>query len=275
MDHQQENVPVANEEDEVRWTDDCIRWTEEEIKNNKNDDDDDDDGAVDIFKADPYDIFSFRFVRPNDTDEESLAFIDIELRGYKADSDEIWQSTGLTLWKASEHLCHYMVKHYATLLQVDSPRILELGAGLGLVGIVAHHMAPDSTVCLTDGDTDALVHLRQNVERNTENTDFVSCHQLLWGHETAAKFLEKQTGKAFDVILASDILYAKCVVEPLWETVRMVLSRPNGVFVMAFATRKVAVTIDDFIKAADGFTYKCVDSKEGVFVYEFRWNSEE
>jgi hypothetical protein len=64
------------------------------------------------------------------------------------------------------------------------------------------------------------------------------------------------------------------VIDPLWETIRALLDQQNGVFVMAFATRKVKVTIHDFINAAnEDFLHKCVNrnEEEGVFVYEFTW----
>lgn len=263
----------TSSEEETQWTDDQIRWTEKENKTYARDDDES-DGVVDIFRQDPKDSFSFSF--PLSSEKET---IDIELEGYTAESDEIWQSTGLTLWKASEHLCHYLLKHQQEYFpsSEEPQRVLELGAGLGLVGILVHLMVTNATVCLTDGDTNALKYLRDNVQRNT-TSDNISCHQLLWGHESATLFLEKGSGEKFDVIMASDILYAECVVKPLWETVRVVLSRPNGVFVMAFAKRKVKVTIDNFIRAAqDDFTHKCVeqDEEKQVFVYEFRWKDGE
>lgn len=264
MDREQQTKSAAVEK-ETPWTDDSIRWTKEELQNHQDKQEHDEQVAADIFRdANPMDTFCFSL--PNG--------LSIEIKGYKSDSDEIWTSTGLTLWKASEHLCRYLVTHSERLLLREDLQILELGAGLGLVGIVASHLAvQNSTVCLTDGDTNALKHVRANAEQNSPpNNTTVSCHQLLWGHDTATSFQEKH-GERFDLILASDILYASCVIEPLWQTVRALLTR-EGVFVMAFATRKVKVTIHDFIAAAkEHFVHKCVDQndEEGVFVYEFTW----
>ena len=72
-------------------------------------------------------------------------------------------------------------------------------------------MTTGSMVCITDGDTEALVHLRGNVERNkpeisTSEESTVSCHQLIWGRETSTSFLEQYArGQAYDVLIASDI----------------------------------------------------------------------
>jgi hypothetical protein len=134
---------------ETRWTDAQIRWPDEEIDNSNNNDDDDSEnyGApIDPFQdPDPFDTFSFRFPHPshssssssttssitaageevddNNKNNNSNAFIDIALRGYKAESDQIWQSTGLTLWRAAEHLCDYLVNHVELL---QNKRILEV-----------------------------------------------------------------------------------------------------------------------------------------------------
>ena len=79
------------------------------------------------------------------------------------------QATRVTIWKAAETLGHYLSKHSITLILNRS--VLELGVGLGLCGILAHRLGA-SRVCLTDGDSDALPLLKENLERNgpTEGT---------------------------------------------------------------------------------------------------------
>lgn len=136
-----------------------------------------------------------------------------------------------------------------------------------------------STICITDGDTQALVHIRENIKMNhnghDENTNSsCSCHQLIWGKETSGKFLKHVAkGKSYDIIIASDIIYAECIIEPLWETVNTLLSRPDGLFVMAFARRKVPISIDFVLESAtkNGFYYEMAqeDKEEGIWVYKF------
>jgi len=157
---------------------------------------------------------------------------------------------------------------------------------LGLNGILAHRIAcgSNSTVCVTDGDTNALAQLRENVQRNINNkscrssSEEISCHQLIWGRDTARTFLEQQqNGQHFDVVLASDIIYAQCIIEPLWETVQTLLSssNKNAVFVLAFARRNVPVTIENVLSSADqaGFSHECAwnDDEKGIYIYLFRW----
>jgi hypothetical protein len=37
--------------------------------------------------------------------------INVRLDGYKADADQVWQSTGLTLWSAAWELSRYLLHH--------------------------------------------------------------------------------------------------------------------------------------------------------------------
>jgi hypothetical protein len=63
-----------------------------------------------------------------------------------------------------------------------------------------------SFVYLTDGDTDALIQLRHNVEIN-RRSDRIACQQLLWGTAPAVAFVQKHG--YMDLILASDIVYVR------------------------------------------------------------------
>lgn len=160
-------------------------------------------------------------------------------------------------------------------------------------------MTTNSVICVTDGDTKALACLRENADRNrsrkkrtTSGTGekkpggrgTLSCHQLIWGKETAARFLNnrhddaQEQGRAFDVIIASDIVYAECIVGPLWETVQTLLNRNGGIFIMVFARRKVPVSIDCVLESATkaGFEYSGGEdeSEPGICTYTFRWKED-
>lgn len=322
-------------EEEVEWTDSQIRWEEDGTPPRRNekheDDDEEEDEALgsDLFAPDPRKTFSFEFSRPvknknsyHEHKKSSLPpTISITLQGYAYESDQTWSSTGMTLWRASEYLCHYLVRHWDTLLPPSNNNIdnnhqsqgrqrrrhvLELGAGLGLCGLVAHHLAAGdddnvaqddesssltstTSVYVTDGDKDVLVKLRENVALNQTNKPMdgasssskISCHQLLWGHDTANKFLHNVVAdqQKFHLIVAADVVYVKSVVQPLWETVQTLLDTDDehAKFILAFARRRVDVTVDDVLWAAQeaGFVYERKSSEEdlenGLFLYTFRW----
>ncbi|KAG7341688.1 methyltransferase [Nitzschia inconspicua] len=137
-------------------------------------------------------------------------------------------STGLAVWGGSELMAGYLVQNPNL---VKAKRVLELGAGTGLCGIVAHRLGA-STVAVSDGDVDVLQNLRFNVQWNEmSETDHaklpaanIFCPQLIWG-----KNLD-QFAESFglqDVILASDCVYMVPSLEPLWQTVDRLLVRKN------------------------------------------------
>lgn len=152
-------------------------------------------------------------------------------------------------------------------------------------GILAYCLSRDTTICITDGDTEALTVLRENVDLNLHQTksdasSTICCQQLIWDRLNASQFLETHGHKTFDVLLASDIVYAKCIVEPLWATVQVLLSKTAGsVFVMAYAKRDyVPVTIEYVLESSTqaGFEYELAkeDAENEIFVYLFRWKDD-
>jgi hypothetical protein len=153
-----------------------------------------------------------------------------------------------------------------------------------------------------------MVELRKNIAVNRiqeDNDGFPEHHQkvlsaaqLIWGLESSRAFLESMatptssslSSLQFSIIIASDVIYAAIVIDPLWETVRTLLRKPDGEFWMAFAVRKVPVTIEFVLQKAreHGFSYELVDQQndgddddgvEGnpetgpVFIYVFRWDA--
>lgn len=286
---------VKTQQGELVWTDDAIRWNTEEgarqsVDEEDETEDEDEDAAFDIFKKDPRRTFSFSFPTPpsllstehNDAVDSKGDSIQIDIQGYEDESDQIYVSTGLTLWRSAQHLCDYML-HHAEELQAR-PRILELGAGLGLNGILAYHLThrqPNAEVVITDGDTNALAQLRQNLHANMPSnphpTSKVVVEQLLWGESYAKGFLkvceENHEPTLFDILIASDVVYVSDIIRPLWETAKTLLDPNQGVFYFAYCSRRnVPVKIESVLEAAEefDFSYVCADVRDDIYIYEFR-----
>ena len=127
------------DQEEIPWRDDRIRWTEDDPSSNNHqpttaDEDDEETAFFDPFvDANPFETFSFDFVTssssPNDNIDENQhvgTTIHLELRGYKRDADQVWQSTGVTLWRAAEYLAQYMVQQQPSSTFWQGKRIIEV-----------------------------------------------------------------------------------------------------------------------------------------------------
>eukprot|EP00752_Nemacystus_decipiens_P003422 g3166.t1 len=112
-------------------------------------------------------------------------------------SEEI---SGQRLWEGSLLLCAYLVEHCSdsstktsdnnttitgerkSQLDLTGRSVLELGAGTGVVGMLAHRLGA-TPVVLTDGDDKCVVMAQKNIEENA-----IAAHQALvsvlrWGDE--------------------------------------------------------------------------------------------
>jgi predicted nicotinamide N-methyase len=135
---------------------------------------------------------------------------------------------------------------------------------LGLCGILAQKLQATEVV-LTDGDSDTLENLRENVQRNIEcSSASVQCPQLIWGHGLD-KFHEMYKAP-FDVMIGADIMYVPKVLQPLWETIDKLLSA-SGKFLMAYARRNVPIESVLEHATKHGFEWTCPKKGEGVFVF--------
>lgn len=74
--------------------------------------------------------------------------------------------TGLTVWRGAQELNEYLWARRACL--VSGRRVLELGAGLGLVGLLVANLKPVLNV-VTDGDDDCMKRLHDNFVDNGFN----------------------------------------------------------------------------------------------------------
>lgn len=194
-------------------------------------------------------------------------------------------SEGLSfqLWPAATSLVSLLDSHridpsnspLSTVLTTTNnpPRILELGSGTGIVGIVAAATL-GSNVTITD-----LPHVVANLQFNAEanagvvgsSGGVVTCAPLRWGHAADVE----RMGSEFDVILASDVVYHDHLYEPLLETLRLMLVGNKIVFVMAHMRRWKKESVF-FKKAKKHFDVDvlhvdtpCNGSRVGVVVYRF------
>ena len=121
--------------------------------------------------------------------------------------------------------CYYTCKAFIRAAQdslgVSRPlRVLELGAGCGLLGLGLAATC-GANVCLTesafalddDGEHTSLSWLQSNVEANREIVEstnlggVVSTAKLCWGECDDHDALREQQPDLFDLVIASDVMY--------------------------------------------------------------------
>lgn len=122
---------------------------------------------------------------------------------------------GLFVWPSALLLSEFLWQHRS---QLPGMRIVELGAGVGLPGILAAKLG--ARVVLTDRDAlPVLENLRQNCKRNG-----VSCKvcALAWG--TVTESMEAVRAEGVDLVMGADCVYSREEAEGLLATVSCLVS---------------------------------------------------
>jgi len=111
----------------------------------------------------------------------------------------------------------------------DSLRVLELGAGTGVVGLTLARLG--AAVTLTDNEAEVIALLERNLLAN-ELGKTVNTHLLDFGDATTYLLQE------FDVIVAADVLYNTCQAEKLAHTLNAHV-RPGTEVFLSYEKRQV------------------------------------
>lgn len=140
---------------------------------------------------------------------EGYMFSDLEIR--------IKESTdfyGAVLWPSAMVICHFLEENRDTYNLVDK-NVIELGAGTGLVSIVASILG--AKVTSTDLP-DLLGNLQYNVLCNTKNRcKYIPVvTELSWGPQVKERF--PHDVHHFDYILAADVVYCHPFLDELLDT---------------------------------------------------------
>lgn len=140
---------------------------------------------------------------------------------------------GISLWPASIALAHEIASR-----SFAGKRVLELGAGTGLPGIVAATLG--ASVVQTDKQDLALHVCKQNAARNGVTIEHRSADWTAW-----------EDRERYDVILASDVLYARAMhhhVRRIFET----NLAPGGTILVADPLRENSFVLLEAMEA-DGW----------------------
>jgi predicted nicotinamide N-methyase len=142
---------------------------------------------------------------------------------------------GIVLWPAAIALAHELV----AVGKLDNKRVLELGAGTGLPGIIAATLGA-SKVVQTDNQETALFLCKDNAARNRVMTEVRAADWTAWASE-----------EGFDLILGSDILYGEAMHPHLRRIFDLSLA-PGGTVLLADPLRKQSFPLFEAMEA-DGW----------------------
>lgn len=113
-------------------------------------------------------------------------------------------TTGLRTWEASLHLGSFLASSQGSTY-VSGKRILELGAGTGLISVLCAKYLQSKHVLATDGSPDVVDALSDNLFLNgLQSNTSISTRLFRWGGTPEDD--EDGQKKIFNVVLGADIV---------------------------------------------------------------------
>ncbi|THZ38231.1 hypothetical protein D6C90_06471 [Aureobasidium pullulans] len=129
-------------------------------------------------------------------------------------------TTGLRTWEAALHLSSYLISTPQLIASIKGKRVIELGAGTGLLSILCASHLGASQVVATDGDEGVVQALHENAAFN-DVKDALDIGVLWWGRALKGSWMfEKDPSFSCDLVLGADVTYDKAVIPALVSTMR-------------------------------------------------------
>ena len=153
--------------------------------------------------------------------------------------------TARWVWDSCPLVCEYLCDEENVDALVRGRRVVELGAGTGMPGLVCSKLGAAS-VTLTDLPSE-LALLEENVKLNARPGDSPVCvRACAWGE------LDDET-RTYDTVVVSDVLYHQPVrvLEALANTLRALVDPDNGIVVFAYHFRENLMHDSQFFEFID------------------------
>ncbi|KAF2456460.1 putative methyltransferase-domain-containing protein [Lineolata rhizophorae] len=170
-------------------------------------------------------------------------------------------TTGLRTWEAALHLATFLATTPKGRRYVGAKRMLELGAGTGLVSVLCAKYLGTASVVATDGDagvveglgTNAFVNELAGGEGPGEGQK-MEANVLKWGRTLLGNaILDDEDRAPFDLVLGADVTYDTAVIPALVATLVELRhrSRPESspLVVLLAATIRNQTTFATFERA--------------------------
>lgn len=236
-----------------------MKATCKQIKDKGDESDDDFTSVGFMFEgAEPTKEQIFEFYQDEKTDIEKITSEPFRAIIESVDDIPGAVQSGHYLWPAANALAQHLVDNYHKTGQCcgHKNKIIELGAGCGLAGLIALQVFDAGCLIFTDHDPGTLQRAKDNYKRTMKamkatnaqdlstNVYFETLH---WGDNDADLGVIQQlldigsnaankkeiSDDRFDIIIGSDLVYCTEVVRPLLVSVDHLLSATGGMFLLA------------------------------------------
>ncbi|KAF2678220.1 hypothetical protein K458DRAFT_464154 [Lentithecium fluviatile CBS 122367] len=163
-------------------------------------------------------------------------------------------TTGLRTWEAALHLGAFLASERGSAI-VRGKKVLELGAGTGMLSIFCAKYLNISGIVATDGNEAVVDAIKTNSFLNGLDTDDLSrttvrTAALKWGWPIIAATFSEDYGMGLpDVVLGADVTYDNIVIPALASSLREFFELNPAVQVLIAATIRSKQTFETFLSA--------------------------
>eukprot|EP01038_Epipyxis_sp_PR26KG_P005068 gene5068-7072_t len=161
----------------------------------------------------------------------SFSFSNFTIKYLVIDENPGHMQSGQYLWPAATAACQHILENWSLL---SSEYVLELGAGCGLTGLFVSYLPNVIRVVFSDYDPGCVQLINENIQLNHGSNSNHKSHYLEWGEKISndQKKLFEHPPDGFQLIIGTDLIYCKGVVQPLFKSVKEYLDKNNGTFVL-------------------------------------------
>ncbi|KAL7132071.1 hypothetical protein ABFS83_12G046700 [Erythranthe nasuta] len=150
-------------------------------------------------------------------------------------------NTGLVCqWPSEDVLAYYSMSHIGSF---RNKRVIELGSGYGLAGLVIAMATEASEVVISDGNPQVVDYIQRNIDANSASfgSTKVKSMTLHWGQHQVSDI-----SGTFDVIIASDCTFFKEFHKSLARTIRCLLKESGPSEAVLFGPKR-GDSLDKFL----------------------------
>lgn len=161
-------------------------------------------------------------------------------------------TTGLRTWEACLHLASFLSSSKCPI-SVKHKRVVELGAGTGLLSILCAKSLSASQVLATDGSREVVDDMVTNFALNDlQDCPRIGSEELCWGNDLTQAY-------EADLILGADITYDSSSMAALVQTLEQLIKLNPKAEIVISATIRNEDTFASFITSCEAQGFSVTD----------------